>query len=443
MSSADGAITARPSAALWIPTVWLLVTGSRSVSEWSSSGEGFTTAAQVAQSKPVDAAVFSILIALGLLILNYRVTEVRRLLSANLPLLAFFSYCALSVAWSDDPGIAMKRWIKAVGDVVMVLVVLTDPKPLPAIKQLFARVAIVLLPLSVILIFFFPSIGTFYDSSNGMTYYSGVATQKNTLGQTCMVYGLGSLWCFLEAYEQRWGRYRARNLMLYGGLLITAIWLIVKANSMTSLSCLGLAGVVMVLSTRRWVTARGRGLHVLVGGCLAVAVFAVFLDSAGSLLHSIGRNATLTGRTGVWKAVLAVHTNPLVGTGFESFWLGSRLKYVWDHSDYGILQAHNGYLEIYINLGLIGVLLLGLLIVNGYRRTFTVFLCDPETGRLGVAFVAASFIFSLTEAGFRILNPIWFVFLLSITALPLPLMHNKPQPARSSATLFPDRARIL
>ena len=71
--------------------------------------------------------------------------------------------------------------------------------------------------------------------------------------------------------------------------------------------------------------------------------------------------------------MLALHTNPLLGTGYESFWLGSRLQFVWDATEQGILQAHNGYLEIYINLGWVGVILLGGLIVTGYRNAFLAF----------------------------------------------------------------------
>ena len=38
--------------------------------------------------------------------------------------------------------------------------------------------------------------------------------------------------------------------------------------------------------------------------------------------------------------------------------MGSTLQRVWDLSVHGIQEAHNGYLEVYINLGWIGELLL-------------------------------------------------------------------------------------
>jgi O-antigen ligase len=115
--------------------------------------------------------------------------------------------------------------------------------------------------------------------------------------------------------------------------------------------------------------------------------------------------------------VLSQHTNPLFGTGFESFWLGSRLEAVWNMSVQGIQEAHNGYIELYLNLGWVGLLLLGWLIVSGYRKAFTAFRDDASEGRLRLGSLTAALIFSLTEAGFRMLSPIWFVFLLAIAGV--------------------------
>jgi len=433
------------SKALWLPLAWLLINGSRSVSQWFTGSTNLDTA-RYTEGTPGDAAIFGILIAGGLLILNLRSSKVRRFLHANMPLLLFFAYCIVSIVWSDYPFVAMKRMIKAIGDIVMVLVVLTDPYPLTAMKRLFARTAFVLVPMSLLFILFVPSLGTYYDTESNITYYNGVTTQKNSLGQTCLVCGLGLLWLLLSAYDARKMPYRRTRLMVYSALLAIAIFLIVKADSMTSLSCLAIAGAVMAMSTQRWVASRAGGIHALVIGAVGLAVFAVFLDSAGSLLHSLGRNATLTGRTDIWRAVLALHTNPLLGTGYESFWLGNRLQFVWDATDKGILQAHNGYLEIYINLGWVGVILLGGLIVTGYRNALTAFYRDPYAGRLGLAFFTASLMYSLSEAGFRMMNLMWFAFLLAITGIPSSLQsgkHHAMVELPTAQAVRPTRVRIL
>jgi O-antigen ligase len=109
-----------------------------------------------------------------------------------------------------------------------------------------------------------------------------------------------------------------------------------------------------------------------------------------------------------------MHTNPVIGTGFESFWLGNRLEAVWNMSVKGIQEAHNGYIELYLNLGYVGLFLLGWLIVSGYRNGVTALRREPNDGMLRLAYLTAILIFSMTEAGFRMLTPTWFAFLLAI-----------------------------
>lgn len=438
---ADREKPARTSKALWLPVIWLVINGSRSVSQWFTGPTNIDTA-HYSDGTPGDAVIFALLIGAGLLVLNLRSSKVRKFLQGNLPLLLFFAYCIVSIAWSDFPFVAAKRMVKAIGDIVMVLVVLTDPYPVEAMKRLFARMAFLLLPFSVLLIVAYPSLGGFYDTQSNTMYYSGVTTQKNSLGQTCMVCGLGLLWLLLGALEQRDLPRRKLRIVIYATLLATAAGLIVKADSMTSLSTLALAGAVMVMITQRWVGASRGLLHVVVWSAVGMAVSAIFLDS--TVLHALGRNATLTGRTDIWRAVLALHTNPLIGTGYESFWLGDRLQFVWDATDKGILQAHNGYLEIYINMGWIGVILLGALIVTGYRHAVASYYRDPQAGRLGLALFAAALMYNLSEAGFRMMTLIWFVFLMAITGIPASLREREPayQPAPVRA-VSTGRVRVL
>jgi O-antigen ligase len=174
----------------------------------------------------------------------------------------------------------------------------------------------------------------------------------------------------------------------------------------------------MVLSGQRLKGNRIINVHALISGALALPLFAIFVDTMGTLISSLGRNTTLTGRTAIWSAVLSMHTNVLFGTGFESFWLGSRLQSMWAIIGYGLQEAHNGYIELYLNLGWVGLLLLGYMTVNGYRRAVAVLSYDSYAGRLRLALITAALIYSLTEAGFRIMNPIWVPFLLAITVVP-------------------------
>ena len=409
---------AETSKALWIPLMWLLIIASRPVSMWLQVNREVTLTDRFTEGSPLDATYYALLLVAGLLTLNRRWIRVKGFLLANLPIVLFFFYCGLSVMWADSPGVAVKRWIKAVGDLVMILVVLTDPNPSLAIRRIFERVGFVLLPLSILFIVFLPSMGSSYDPLDHVTMYFGVTTFKNLLGVTSLFCGLGGLWSFLGAWQDRATANRTRLLIAHATVIAMAVWLIVKADSMTSLSCFGLAGMVMVIASTRWMERRPSFLFLFVAGAAGVALFALFLDTGGSMLQSIGRNSTLTGRTQIWAAVLAQRINPVLGTGFESFWMGNRLQSVWSLSQVGIEEAHNGYLELYLNLGWVGLTLLAVLIVSGYRHALCLFHRDPAAGRLRVAFLTAGIIYSCTEAGFRMMSPVWIGFLLAITAVP-------------------------
>ncbi|MFP5235169.1 MAG: O-antigen ligase family protein [Acidobacteriota bacterium] len=408
----------RTSWALWIPVIWLLIVSSRPVSMWLQVNREMTLSDRYTEGSPLDAAVYGLLIVAAGLVLNRRAAQVRQFLRINLPVLLFFAYCIASVAWSDDPAIAIKRCVKAVGDILMVLVVVTDPQPAVAIRRMFARVGFVLLPMSILFIKYYPAMGSAYNQTDRVMMYFGVTTFKNLLGVLCMFSGLGALWSFIRAYLDRAMEHRGRHLIAQGALVLMAVWLIIKADSMTSLSCLALAGGVMVGSALPRISRNRAAVSGLVFGAIGFALFALFLSTGAGLLHSIGRNSTLTGRTQIWAAVLAQHTNPLIGTGYESFWMGNRMQSVWDMSQVGIEEAHNGYLEMYLNLGWLGIALLGLLTVTGYRNAMTLLGRDPHAARLRLALLTAGLIYSCTEAGFRMMSPTWIGFLLSVTAIP-------------------------
>lgn len=402
------------SAFLLVPWIWMLILGSRAPSLWFGTSETSTVAARYTEGNAAESMIYGALILTALLVLNFRARKIQNILFANRFLLLFCIYCLVSLLWSDFPFITLKRWIKGMGTLIMVLVLLTEENPQEAIRRFLTWSAYVLLPLSALFIVFFPHLGVWRDTSTHVTYYIGVTTQKNELGQTCLCCGVGSLWSCFCAFRDRGGIHRIRRMIVDGLMVLLAYALIITCDSMTSFSCLIAASIVMVLLRR---TYRLRAIHWMVGGVISLAAFASLLDSSGLLLRMLGRDATLTGRTDIWKAVLQQQTNPLFGSGFESFWLGDRIERVWQIIGYkGIAETHNGYLEIYINLGWIGIALLVLLIFSGYSNALRCFGSNPDMGRLQIALFIASLIFNLSESGFRMITSCWMIFLLATIA---------------------------
>ena len=94
--------TPRVSMALWLPGIWIALIGSRAVSTWL--GVPLSSNVQL-EGSPLDASVFTALIALAIVVLIRRGDRTRTLLFANRAILIYLLYCLISVVWSYYPGV--------------------------------------------------------------------------------------------------------------------------------------------------------------------------------------------------------------------------------------------------------------------------------------------------------------------------------------------------
>jgi exopolysaccharide production protein ExoQ len=413
------------SKALWIPTFWLFISSSRNVSAWLQySGGGGSD--QYLEGSPLDRAVLSAVLALGVIVLLSRARRIGPLLRSNLPIILYFLYCGISVLWSDFPDVAFKRWFRASGDVVMILIVLTDPNWLVAFRRLLTRVGFVTVPLSILFIRYFPQLGRAY-TVGGSTTWTGVGTDKNALGMICLVYGLASIFRFLQIYWGDESVRRTRPLIAQGAIVVMTSYLLYEAHSATALACFFLALVPMVLTYRfRWARVPVF-VHVMVFGIVAVVCSALFLNIGSGMVEELGRDTTLTGRTNIWHSAFGIVQNPLFGTGFESFWVGPRLKQMEILIDQGVNQAHNGYIEVFLNLGWVGVALLTILLAYAYSRIITDLRCMTQVASLWLAYFIVTVTYNLSEAAFKMMHPIWIILLLAAMAVrKAPLLEESP-----------------
>ena len=144
----------------------------------------------------------------------------------------------------------------------------------------------------------------------------------------------------------------------------------------------------------------------------------MFFGGGASAAQALGRDPTFSGRTVIWSTLIRLAPNAVVGAGFESFWLNrSAIEKLATATGGQVLnEAHNGYLEVYLELGWVGVGLIAVILIDGYRRSVAVFRRDPRWGGLLIAYVVSATVYNLTEAGFRMMDPIWIFLLLAIIA---------------------------
>jgi exopolysaccharide production protein ExoQ len=406
----------RSSMGLWLAVIWLSINGSRPISVWlgqtaPSSGDAL---AATLDGSPVDAAIFELLIVAGIIVLFRRKQKTSRFLKASSPVLIYYLYCLTSTAWSPFPESSFKRWIKCVGDLVMVLIVVTDAHPTTALRKLYSRVGFILLPLSVVLIKC-TNLGVSYDEDG--PHFTGVTTNKNLLGMTLYVVLIGVAWNVRALLRDKHASNRARRLTAQLSLLVMGIVLLQWAHSATSVFCFILGSGLLLASGLSIFRRHPARIHALCIGVLLLGAVAM-MSGGGGVTSAMGRSSDFSGRTEIWAAAIASADSPLFGTGFESFWNKNSRKVVsilWNYSGIsGLNSAHDGYLQIYLDLGWIGVCLLLIILVSGYLRAVEAFNRDRELGRLFLACIITSAFYNITEAGFRILAPSWFSFLLAV-----------------------------
>jgi len=81
-------------------------------------------------------------------------------------------------------------------------------------------------------------------------------------------------------------------------------------------------------------------------------------------------------------------------------------------------EAHNGYLELFLNLGWLGIALFTAIVVTGYRNVISALMTDPDSGRIRLAYFVVGIMFNFTESGFRMIDPVWLLFLLTAVVVP-------------------------
>jgi exopolysaccharide production protein ExoQ len=405
------------SLALWVPLIWIFIVGSRLPSQWLGLQVGSANQA-LENGNPLDRTIFFLLIVLAIGVLVVRGFNWGGFFARNIFLVAFLFFALVSVLWSDFPFVSFKRWFRDLGNYLVILVVVSDPHPLEAARTLLRRFCYLLIPLSILLIRYFPYLARQYEVWTGNTQFVGAATSKNMLGAVCLISGLFFFWDTVARWPDRKERRNKWIIRLNAVFILMTLWLLNLSSSATSKVCL-LIGSAVIVAAYSGVIRRHPALlkvSIPIIFCLYLTV-AFGLGLSGQLAAQLGRDPTLTDRTIIWNTLLSLHTNSLIGTGYESFWLGPRLQRIWEVVG-GINEAHNGYLDIYLNLGLIGVVFLVAFLIASYLTIWKKFAVSHALASLSLGVWTAMLFYNVTEVAFKG-GLLWLAFLLGAMAIPV------------------------
>jgi exopolysaccharide production protein ExoQ len=427
--------------AVWIPTLLLMVIGSRTPGDWiASHSRQVVELANNQQGSIIDQLFFLVILISAFLVDWVRRFRWSALFRNNSFLIVYYLYFAASILWSSDPSGSAKRLIKDFGLLFVAGVIFTEVDPAAAMRAVYVRSAYLLLPLSVVLIKYFPTYGRSYGLGGDMLF-TGVATQKNGLGEIVLLFTLFMVWDYIELRPPG-SRFRLKGMPWeFVVLLLTAIWLLRISQSKTSLVCFGV-GLLLLLRSRRFRTLYLN--RAVLAGALSLPALLFFSqqfsDLITPLLKTLGRDATFTGRTQIWQHITLQTVNPLIGSGYWNFWGGPGGLSVNQEMDSLIPNAHNGYLDIYLDGGIIGVILLfAILIVWGVRTSKSA--SSKKADRMQLmrfAILIVAIVYNLSESVYFRMGPIWFTTLLMTVQFPKRSLRTVPKLSK-----LPDESRVV
>lgn len=370
------------------------------------------------------AAWFPASIQIGaLLIIVGSFGRLRRPVAIPWAVLIFIGWALLSAAWSLLPQDTLDDVIKLLAVTVAGIFAANTVRPILLARDAALALAIVC---AASLVAAVVSPGTSFDTSGAMR---GITPHGNSLGFNAALAVLCALFQ-IRRPDRRGAGWIA--VVVLGGVALGF------STSMTALLGLvaGLAGAWMVwfvrTGPRETAVYRAGGLL----GALGAAGLLV-LGNFDRLTLLIGRDPTFTGRTQIWSLILAlVSERPLTGYGVGAPWrAGSPIRaYAEQTLGFEFVSAHNGLLDLVLEAGLVGLVVIIPLAVVAFVRYLTV----PELSRGLLWALALCFLFATANmAEAYITSPFsWFLlcFLWAgpVASTPDPLIARRARVGRPS-----------
>ncbi|NEO91215.1 MAG: O-antigen ligase family protein, partial [Moorea sp. SIO3G5] len=154
------------------------------------------------------------------------------------------------------------------------------------------------------------------------------------------------------------------------------------------------------------------------------------LDNADALLGAIGKDATLTGRTELWPFVLdMIEKQPWLGYGYGSFWNGfnGESAYVWRAVLWPAPNAHNGLLDLWLALGILGVSIYLIGFSFSLLRAIAWLRVSKTSENLWpLLFLTYTVLANITETSVMIQNNIFWVLYTSVALSVLIPLERQP-----------------
>jgi exopolysaccharide production protein ExoQ len=297
--------------------------------------------------------------------------KVWRVLMENRLILMSLAFAAISALWSDVPLLTLRMTLQ-VGLSTLFACYLSSLMSTERLMNLLMLLGLVAAGLSIILVVFKPQYGVFQGYAGGA--WQGICSHKNTLG-------LSVAFLLTPVFFVK------RSVTLKIGYAALLLFLIVMSQSRGAwLETTGMLLFVGWLATFRRLNSKESLGFIIITTAIVIGVVVFAVTHSATLATFLGKDPSLTGRTGIYSAVLeSIFKHPLLGYGFGAFWkfnpeaLNIALRVNWINIGY----AENGLLDLWLQIGAVGAGLVILMFAKAIRQATRLIHSPYYTARIG------------------------------------------------------------
>lgn len=371
--------------------------------------------------------LWSVIYVVTLYLFFSKCQDRRGAISSIWPLAALCAFAFASVFWSDAPGLTFRRSVALMLTLFFGMYFASRfsmKEQLRLLAWTFGIGIAFSLPFGLL------GLGASVDAERNVPGWYGIFTQKNQLGYMMVLSTLVFLF---------WGRIEPAQRRLARAAFVASLVLLVLSRSMTAAVTIAL--LLVLLPYLRWTLQKKAGwmvagiTSILAGGTGLLMYVATHLEQVTGML---GRSATLTGRVPLWILSVAVALRrPWLGYGYDAFWRPDDpvVQRIWQLLHWQPPHAHNGLLELWLEIGLVGMGLF-LLIFAHYLSGALRFMRSDSGPASAWPLLFFLFVFcaNLTEPFFLARNSIYFILYVATAAVTTTSRSESPSPVKTAVS---------
>ncbi|MBW4560913.1 MAG: O-antigen ligase family protein [Mojavia pulchra JT2-VF2] len=351
--------------------------------------------------------VFLAIYFITFVLLTARWKKVVYMLSKDKYILILLGIALTSILWSARPEATIVRSLGITGTTLFGLYLATRYSLKEQIGLLGWMFAIVLL-LSFLFAVGLPKYGIMGGIHAGA--WRGIYNHKNVLGKMMVISTTIFILNSISATKNR--------LILYLGLSLSIILILLSRSSSAMINSIMIIALFLISHTWRW------RYEVLVPTFITIitlisSIYIWLIDNSEAIFAAVGKDATLTGRTDLWNLVWdMIWKRPWLGYGYGAFWFGGESSVsseLWNAAGWIPPNSHNGLLDLWLNVGLFGVIIFALSFCKTLTKAF-IWLRYSKTseGFWPLIFIVYMIQSNLTESALMLQNDIFWVLYVAV-----------------------------